>query len=193
MDAKLVHPENAPYPISLTPWGRVTVVRLLQLENMSSSITSTPSGMTTEFRLQHWNACIPMEVTLLGISIVVSFLHWENAWLSIVLNVWGRVIEVKLSQLEKAEDSIFVNPSGSITVARELHTLKVYALIVVTPLGMVTELRLWQPANAFVPILLKLSGRTIEENGQLINASLPIASRLLDNVTDSNLWQHQNA
>ena len=54
----------------------------------------------------------------------------------------------------KADSPIVVTLLGMVTEVRELQPLKAYSLIVVTLLGMVTEVRELQPLKAVCPIVV---------------------------------------
>ena len=85
-----VQPQNAPFPIEVTPFPIVTLVRDVQFSNASLSI-EVPPFITTVFKLllrtyeiaivgivafsigQSENALFPTSVTLSGITMLESF------------------------------------------------------------------------------------------------------------------------
>lgn len=118
------------------------VVKLQQPENAPEPIEVTFSGIVTEVKLlQPENAYSPIEVTLLGIS-----------------------IEVKL-QPQKVYGGIFVKliPSSNVTEVKLVHPVKApieefhsSCSMVVTLLGIETEVKLLQTKNAVLPIVVTL-------------------------------------
>ena len=62
----------------------------------------------------------------------------------------------------KASLPIVVTLLGMVTEVRELQSLKVLSLILVTLLGMVTEVRDLQPSKAACPIFVTLLGMVTE-------------------------------
>ena len=73
MLVKLVQFEKAPPSIFVIVDGRLTEARFVQLLNIDAPTTVTPSLITTLVKaLQFSNATLPIDLTLEGISMLVS-------------------------------------------------------------------------------------------------------------------------
>ena len=95
--------------------------------------------------VQPKNASSPMVLTLLGMSIAVSFLHPENAPSPMVSTLFGMTMDVSAVHDAKQLLPIIVQPSLMVILVSDEHSAKELLPIDVTFAPIVTEVRLVQP------------------------------------------------
>ena len=101
---------------------------------------------------------------------------------------------VNLLQSLNAAFLILVTELGIVTEVKELHLKNANSLIVVTELGIVTEVKEMQRANANSPIVVTELGIVTEvKELQPANASFPIVVTELGIVTEVKETQRKNA
>ena len=69
----------------------------------------------------------------------VNLLQYENAQVPMFVTFFGILMETNLVHSMKAYPSIFVRPSGRITVDNELQCENAYSLMRVIPSGIITD------------------------------------------------------
>ena len=160
--ARLVQPEKADSPISVTLSGITISARLVQSEKADLPIDVTLSGITISARLaQLEKADSPISDTLSGITISVRLSQPEKVSASIIVRLSGIVISARLVQPEKADSPISVTLSGITISLRLVQSLKVPSSIIIKLFESFTFERLVQPEKAHQPIDVTLSGITI--------------------------------
>ena len=126
---RLVQLEKARSPMLSTLFPIVTDVRLLHLEKAASSMLVTLLGMVTDVRpLQSEKAPSPMLVTLSGIAV---FLHP-------LIKVF---VDISIIELQLSLESYLGLPYSTRIDIKPLQPEKAYCPMLVTLLGMVTDVR----------------------------------------------------
>ena len=127
-----LQPENAEYPMLVTPLGIIVLlhpfisvfeyvsIKALQLSRLSYS--GFPLSTTILVSpLQPLNAPSPMLVTLLGITMLVRPLQPENAELPMLVTLLGIVTLIRPLQPENALPPMLVTLLGIVTLVRPLQ------------------------------------------------------------------------
>jgi hypothetical protein len=115
-------------------------------------------------KLQLWKALSPMEVTLVGITILVNEEQPEKAPAAILVTLVGIVILVNPVQLWKALAAILVTLVGIVILVNPVQLWKALSAILVTLVGiviLVNPVQLWKALSA---ILVTLVGIVILVN-----------------------------
>ena len=141
-------------PIHVIPSESVALVNSRQCSNgpqplelvkssfVSAPIRFTPPGTVTLVNLLLKNAPAPINVTLLGIEILVRLLQYENAPFPIEVTLSGIETSVKPIHKVNALAPIEVTPSGIRMLAKLLQSQKAPTPIEVTLLGIKILVRL---------------------------------------------------
>ena len=112
-------------------------------------------------KLQLWKALSPMEVTLVGITILVNEEQPEKAPAAILVTLVGIVILVNPVQLWKALAAILVTLVGIVILVNPIQFWKALSGILVTLVGIVILVNEEQPEKAVVPMEVTLVGIVI--------------------------------
>ena len=112
-----------------------------------------------------------------GILMSVKSLQFEKALYPIHTIVGGSVTFDRSLQSRKAHESILVTPSGILIEVRDKQSWNVYGRISLMPAGKIIDFSSVQPSKACAPRLLTLEGRLMfDKDSQYSNAPFSIVS-----------------
>ena len=115
----LLQLSNALDPIFSIVLGRVISVKLEQFLKADDQITLTLLGIVILVRLEQFEKqSVLSTVTLSGITTEVKFLHPLNVLCSILVILWGRIIDFRLWQFSNAQEPIFETVLGIVILVK---------------------------------------------------------------------------